>query len=467
MYTEMEGRRLVVAPRRAARRRPGAERRIYAQFKRWAALGAANNHQLVVFNGERATAVLPDRDQDLGTVEIGDRISYAYQGRIEVDSRSEVERSPAASERRMRAWPEPPSPAACPENIALLRPGAARARGCRSARARCSTPCGRDGHAADDPRRLPGHARSRAWSSARAEACVRRRVRDLLDAARLPRTADRRDVARGRPKSEDRPKPEAGADPRRRGALQAGPGARQAAPRSTSTLKLSVSADEILRAKDFAQMTSAEITAAAAEIARLRLPRDRSVAGGSRRPAGAASIRGAPSAVRCGPGGRHRPRATAPVTAPPPVVAICDISGSVARLHAPVPALPASRWRRGGRSIVPVRDAADQHHARAARTRTSTRRSPPCRVRCRTGRAARASPSRCTSSTALAAPGAGQGGDRRCCSRTGWNASIRRPRRRDARLHRSCRRLIWVNPLLRFDGFEAQRVGDPGHVAPR
>jgi len=27
------------------------------------------------------------------------------------------------------------------------------------------------------------------------------------------------------------------------------------------------------------------------------------------------------------------------------------------------------------------------------------------------------------------------------------------------RLHRSCRRLIWLNPLLRFDGFEAKAKG--------
>ena len=27
------------------------------------------------------------------------------------------------------------------------------------------------------------------------------------------------------------------------------------------------------------------------------------------------------------------------------------------------------------------------------------------------------------------------------------------------RLHRSCRRLIWLNPLLRFDGFEAKARG--------
>jgi uncharacterized protein len=27
------------------------------------------------------------------------------------------------------------------------------------------------------------------------------------------------------------------------------------------------------------------------------------------------------------------------------------------------------------------------------------------------------------------------------------------------RLHRSCRRLIWLNPLLRFHGFEARALG--------
>jgi uncharacterized protein len=27
------------------------------------------------------------------------------------------------------------------------------------------------------------------------------------------------------------------------------------------------------------------------------------------------------------------------------------------------------------------------------------------------------------------------------------------------RLHRSCRRLIWLNPLLRFEGFEAKASG--------
>ena len=33
------------------------------------------------------------------------------------------------------------------------------------------------------------------------------------------------------------------------------------------------------------------------------------------------------------------------------------------------------------------------------------------------------------------------------------------------RLHRSCRRLIWLNPLLRFDGLRGQGQGHPDHAA--
>jgi hypothetical protein len=87
IYTEAGGRRMVVAPDAGA---PTAWRRepYYAQFKRWAAAGASSNHQILVFNGKRATAVLPDRDQDLGVVEVGDEVIYRLDGRrIEVDHR--------------------------------------------------------------------------------------------------------------------------------------------------------------------------------------------------------------------------------------------------------------------------------------------------------------------------------------------------------------------------------------------
>ncbi len=85
IYTEMGGRRMVVAPDAGA---PTAWRKepFYGQFKRWAAAGAASNHQILVFHGKRATAVLPDRDVDLGLVEVGDDVIYRLKNnRIDVE----------------------------------------------------------------------------------------------------------------------------------------------------------------------------------------------------------------------------------------------------------------------------------------------------------------------------------------------------------------------------------------------
>ena len=75
LYTEMSGKRLVIATDAAT---PSAWRNapFYAQFKRWALAGARADHQILVFNGTRATAILPDRDLDLGTVDVGDEVIY-------------------------------------------------------------------------------------------------------------------------------------------------------------------------------------------------------------------------------------------------------------------------------------------------------------------------------------------------------------------------------------------------------
>ena len=86
IYTEPSG-RMIVAPDAGA---PSAWRRepYYAQFKRWATAGAASNHQILVFHNKRATAILPDRDVDLGIVEVGDEVIYRPVGqRIEVEHR--------------------------------------------------------------------------------------------------------------------------------------------------------------------------------------------------------------------------------------------------------------------------------------------------------------------------------------------------------------------------------------------
>ena len=144
----------------------GGVRLICTQFRQWAALGAAKGHQILVFVGDRATAVLPDRDQDLGRVEIGDRIVYRVAGgRIEVDN---FRRRPDPVAALLA--PEPPRtiprtpvispPGRLPENILYFAralrtaglpvgPGSsARRRGggdsrSRSRRARISAACSR------------------------------------------------------------------------------------------------------------------------------------------------------------------------------------------------------------------------------------------------------------------------------------------------------------------------------------
>ena len=91
LYTEMGGKRLVVAADAAA---PSAWRKqpYYGQFKRWALAGAPSNHQILVFNGTRATAVLADRDEDLGTIDVGDEVIYhPGRGRIDVELRRKAQ----------------------------------------------------------------------------------------------------------------------------------------------------------------------------------------------------------------------------------------------------------------------------------------------------------------------------------------------------------------------------------------
>lgn len=64
------------------------ERKLYALLKRWAAIQAEKNFQVLVFIGKRAIAILPDRDVDLGDVNVEGKTIYYEKnrltGRIEV-----------------------------------------------------------------------------------------------------------------------------------------------------------------------------------------------------------------------------------------------------------------------------------------------------------------------------------------------------------------------------------------------
>jgi uncharacterized protein len=226
--------------------------------------------------------------------------------------------------------------------------------------------------------------------------------------------------------------------------------------------RMTVSDREVLQRKDFAQMTNAEIAAAKAAIKRLVLPlaevRTRRLAPHAR--GHVIDIRRTLRSSFKGGGDFIDLRFVGPKTRPPPVVALLDISGSMSQysriflhfLHALTDARRRVSTFLFGTRLTNV-------------TRALRERDPD---------------------DALAACSASvpdwSGGTRIASSLHAFNKLWARRvltqgpvvlvitdgLERDAddmlgfeidRLHRSCRRLVWLNPLLRFEGFEARARG--------
>jgi uncharacterized protein with von Willebrand factor type A (vWA) domain len=226
--------------------------------------------------------------------------------------------------------------------------------------------------------------------------------------------------------------------------------------------RLTVSDREVLQKKDFAQMTNAEIAAAKEAMKRLVLPLDevRTRRLAPHRRGHVVDIRRTLRASLKGGGDFIDLRYLGAKTKTPPIVALLDISGSMSQytrlflhfLHA-------------------VTDARKRVHTFLFGTRlTNVTRALKAR----------------DPDDALAACSANvpdwSGGTRIASSLHAFNKLWARRvltqgaivllitdgLERDAddslafeidRLHRSCRRLVWLNPLLRFEGFEAKARG--------
>lgn len=232
-------------------------------------------------------------------------------------------------------------------------------------------------------------------------------------------------------------------------------------PRVEVEARLSASVEDVLRTKDFAQMSAAELSEARRRIAHLRMPDDRAR---TRRlvpdPKGRrldlrASLR---AAVATG-GDLVLLKRRGEREKPPPVVALVDISGSMADYSRPILSFLHAL---GGRRKVSV----FLFGTRLTNvTRQLARRDPDA---------------------ALAAVSASArdwaGGTRIAASLRAFNMEWSRrvtaqnpvvllftdglEREVDdtlademARLKRSCRRLVWLNPLLRYEGFEPKAQG--------
>ena len=226
--------------------------------------------------------------------------------------------------------------------------------------------------------------------------------------------------------------------------------------------RFSVSENEILREKDFSQMSAKELAEARRAISELRLPFDRVATrrfkadprGGRVDPR--AMMRGA---LRTG-GELILPRFRSPRTVHPPLVVIADISGSMSQytriflhfLHA-----MAEKRRRvhtfvfGTRLTNLTRQMRhrDPDDALADCARTVTDWSGGTRIGEALGLFNRKWSRRVLGQGAVVIL-ITDGLERDDVDVLGLEME---------RLHKSCRRLIWLNPLLRFDGFEARARG--------
>jgi uncharacterized protein len=251
------------------------------------------------------------------------------------------------------------------------------------------------------------------------------------------------------------------AQARAREALQAERDRRELVREEEVEARLAVSARERLQAKDFAQMTADEIAEAKKALAAMRLPDDR-----LRTRRLKAAARGAVdprrtlrASLRVG-GDILLPQFRARAEIAPPIVAICDISGSMSpysrlMLHF-MHALTESRRRVhsfvfGTRltNITRQLKLRDPDEALAGASGAVLDWSGGTRI-------------------AEALKTFNRDWSRRVLGQGATVLLITDGLERDSeadlgremdRLHRSCRRLIWLNPLLRFEGFEAKAQG--------
>ncbi|QTL01786.1 VWA domain-containing protein [Aquabacter sp. L1I39] len=226
--------------------------------------------------------------------------------------------------------------------------------------------------------------------------------------------------------------------------------------------RLTASAQEVLRTKDFAQMSADEARNARASIAQMRMPDDlvptRRFAPDprGRRPDLRAALR-----AGLATGGLYLPlRHRAPRWRPPPAVALVDISGSMADYSRPVlhflHALTAQRKR--VYSFL--------FGTRLTNVTRALRHKDPDEALEQVAAAAQD----WSGGTRIAASLRAFNKDwsRRVMAQNPVVLLVTDGLERDVgpdleeeigRLHRSCRRLIWLNPLLRYAGFEPKAKG--------
>lgn len=271
--------------------------------------------------------------------------------------------------------------------------------------------------------------------------------KQMLDSVPLP------DDAKRKPPPASRRVQEAMAQPSR--------GEEREAPQEQE-IKLSVSDREVLQKKDFAQMSAAEIAEVTRAIANMRLPQaelrtrrtrpDKSGARLDLRRTLRASLRTGGDIVDL--------RRLGLIDKPAPIVALLDISGSMSEytrlflhfLHAVTDARKrVSVFLFGTRLTNVTRSlrARDPDEALAACTASVEDWAGGTRISASLHNFNKLWGRRVLGQGAIVLL-ISDGLEREADSQLAFEMD---------RLHRSCRKLIWLNPLLRFDGFEPKAQG--------
>ncbi len=226
--------------------------------------------------------------------------------------------------------------------------------------------------------------------------------------------------------------------------------------------RLTASAQEVLRAKDFAQMSADEARNARQRIAQMRMPDDLvptrrfTPDPRGRRPDLRAALR-----AGLATGGQYLPlRHRAPRWRAPPLVTLVDISGSMADYSRPVlhflHALTAQR-RRVHTFLFGTR---------LTNVTRALRHKDPDEALAQVAAAAKDWSGGTRIAVSLRA--FNKEWSRRVLAQNPVVLLVTDGLERDVgaeledeigRLHRSCRRLIWLNPLLRYAGFEPKAKG--------
>jgi uncharacterized protein len=224
--------------------------------------------------------------------------------------------------------------------------------------------------------------------------------------------------------------------------------------------RLTTSGDEILRSKDFAQMTAAEIEEARKAIKRLAMPEDkrrtRRLAPGGR-PVRIDARRSFRRSLQ--PGGAIDLEFRSPIDRAPPIVALCDISGSMNEytrlflhfLHVLGETRRVSTFLFGTRltNVTRAMRARDPDDALARCSAMTVDWSGGTRI----GEALHRF-NRDWSRRVL-----GQGAITLLITDGLERDDLDRLKAEMERLAKSSRRVIWVNPLLRFGDFAAKAGG--------